>query len=133
MYRIYNARPTSTSHDWFEANRQLLIQLLWWSLLLAAISASQRVSSEGWYSITEVEGAVLASRELNEATCKAEVPATAIACIPAINCVPNDADDQARTGSPHSTKGTDILRHIVMPEATQTSARRRTSNGRVTS
>lgn len=82
MYRIYNARPTATSEDWFEANRQLLIRLLWWSLLVAAISASQWVSSDGWYSITEVEGAVVVSRELNEATCKAEVPATAIACMP---------------------------------------------------
>ncbi|SDU13720.1 hypothetical protein [Pseudomonas mediterranea] len=90
MYRIYNARPKAAPRNWFEANRQLLIHLLCWSLLVAAISASQWVSSDGWYSITEVEGALVASRELNDAACNAKVPATATATATAIAiaCMP---------------------------------------------
>ena len=49
MYRVYNLRPQPAPANWARDNKPLLVGLVFWSLFLAGIAGSQKVSSEGWY------------------------------------------------------------------------------------
>jgi len=46
---------------------------------LAGIAGSQKVSSEGWYIVTSLEGALVTMRMPSEKSCKADVTIT---CVP---------------------------------------------------
>ncbi|RVD77932.1 hypothetical protein A9HBioS_2399 [Pseudomonas koreensis] len=57
MYRVYNLRPQPAPANWARDNRHLIVGLVFWSLFLAGIAGSQRVSSDGWYVVSQLEGA----------------------------------------------------------------------------
>lgn len=79
MYRVYNLRPQPALAGWARTNRRLLIGLIFWSLFLAGIAGSQRGSSEGWYIVNTLEGALVTMRMPSEESCKADVAHT---CVP---------------------------------------------------
>lgn len=82
MYRVYNLRPQPDAADWARDNRSLLLGLLFGSLFLAGVAGSQRVSSEGWYIVTSLEGAMVTLRMPSEKACRAD---------PSLTCVPGYA------------------------------------------
>ena len=79
MYRVYNLRPQPAPANWAHDNRQLLVGLVFWSLFLAVIAYNQKISSEGWYVVTPLEGALVTMRMPSEKSCKADVAQT---CVP---------------------------------------------------
>ncbi|MEE4637048.1 hypothetical protein [Pseudomonas viridiflava] len=79
MYRVYNLRPQPAPANWARDNKPLLVGLVFWSLFLAGIAGSQQVSSEGWYIVTSLEGALVTLRMPSEKSCKADVAQT---CVP---------------------------------------------------
>ena len=62
MYRVYNLRPQPAPANWARDNRHLIVGLVFWSLFLPGIAGSQRVSSDGWYVVTQLEGALVTMR-----------------------------------------------------------------------
>ena len=79
MCRVYNLRPQPAPANWAHDNRQLLVGLVFWSLFLAGIADNQKISSEGWYVVTPLEGALVTMRMPSEKSCKADVAQT---CVP---------------------------------------------------
>jgi len=79
MYRVYNLRPQPAPANWARDNRHLIVGLVFWSLFLAGIAGSQRVSSDGWYVVSQLEGALVTMRMPSEKSRKADVAQT---CVP---------------------------------------------------
>ena len=79
MYRVYNLCPQPDASDWARDNRSLVLGLIFGSLFLAGIAGSQRVSSEGWYIVTSLEGAMVTLRMPSEKACMADLSHT---CVP---------------------------------------------------
>lgn len=79
MYRVYNLRPQPQAAGWARDNRSLLLVLIFGSLVLTGMAGSQRVSSEGWYIVTSLEGAMVTLRMPSERACKADLSHT---CVP---------------------------------------------------
>lgn len=79
MYRVYNLPPRATTDGWVHDNKRLMIGLIFWSLLVAAVADSQQVSSDGWYTVISLEGALVTLRMPDEKSCKADLSHT---CIP---------------------------------------------------
>ncbi len=78
MYRVYNLPSQTTTAGWARDNKRLLTGLIFWSLIVAAVADSQRVSSEGWYTVTSLEGALVTLRMPSEKSCKADLSHTCV-------------------------------------------------------